>query len=51
MAEATRQTLIKSGDANSQAITYVNPDVASSNGPLGDQGYLGVPSLFSQGEG
>jgi hypothetical protein len=31
IAEATRQTLVKPGEANSQAATEVNPVVASSH--------------------
>ncbi|GFP23893.1 hypothetical protein HKBW3S09_01359 [Candidatus Hakubella thermalkaliphila] len=38
MVEATRQTLAWPGDANSQAVTNVNPDVASSHRPSRDGG-------------
>lgn len=46
MVAATRQTLVWPRDANSQAVTYVNPDVASSYRASRDGGTGSAEPLF-----
>ena len=46
IAEATRQTLARPGEANSQAATRVNPGVASLNRPPQKRGDESAEPLF-----
>lgn len=46
MAEATRQTLVRPGEANSQAATQVNPGVASLHRPPQRRGNESAEPLF-----